>query len=189
MWRPGRLPPYRALPPLAVLAGVLAGCSPDRPPTPGDRLPNAELEVIDPTGTSWSPGERITLSSLEGRPILLDFWASWCPPCREQHRHVTAMADRYGDEVTVLGILVDDTPGNALRWMAEQGASYPTVVELEDELADAFWIPATGLPHMAILDARRRLLWHRVGASATGVPDDVLARLDSALASLRREGG
>lgn len=102
---------------------------------------------------------------------------------------MTEVAERYGDRVTVLGLLVDDTPENALRWMAEQGATYPTVLEHDSELADAFWIPATGLPHMAILDARRRLLWHRVGASATGVPGDVLTRLDSLLIRLEPGAG
>lgn len=184
MTRSSNRPPHGAAVLLAILAGSLTACAPDRPPAPGDRLPDAELEVVDPTGTSWSPGDRITLSSLEGRPILLDFWASWCPPCREQHRHVTEFAERYGDRVTVLGVLVDDTPENALRWMAEQGATYPTVRELDGELADAFWIPATGLPHMAILDARRRLLWHQVGASATGISGDALVRLDSLLVTV-----
>lgn len=181
---PGYGPPRAVVLLSAILAGSPTACTPDRPPTPGDGIPDAELEVVDPTGTSWSSGERVTLSDLEGRPILLDFWASWCPPCREQHRHVTRVAERYGDRVVVLGILVDDTPENALRWMAEQGAAYPTVQEVDGELAEAFWIPATGLPHMAILDHRRRLMWHRVGASATGVPEDVLVRVDSLLVHL-----
>ena len=79
-------------------------------------------------------------------------------------------------------MLVDDTPENALRWMAEQGASYPTVQEVDGTLAKTFWIPATGLPHLALIDPDRRLVWHRLGASATGVPDAVLATLDSILA-------
>ncbi|MDX1647169.1 MAG: TlpA disulfide reductase family protein [Longimicrobiales bacterium] len=164
-----------------TLLVALTACAPERPPAPGDRLPDAELEVVDPTATTWRPGDRISLSDLRGRPILLDFWASWCPPCREQHRHVTEVAERYEDRIAVLGILVDDTAENALRWMEAQGAAYPTVREVDGVLADAFWIPATGLPHLALLDADRRLIWHRLGASATGVPDVVLARLDSIL--------
>ncbi|MDX1493822.1 MAG: TlpA disulfide reductase family protein [Longimicrobiales bacterium] len=164
------------------MVALCLACTPDRPPTPGDRIPDAELEVIDPTASAWRPGQRISLSDLEGRPVLIDFWASWCPPCREQHGHVTEVARRYGDRVAVLGVLVDDTPENALRWMAEQGASYPTVQEVDGTLAKTFWIPATGLPHLALIDPDRRLVWHRLGASATGVPDAVLATLDSILA-------
>ncbi len=159
---------------VGALCAIASGCAPDRPLMPGDRVPDATLEVIDPTASSWSPGDRVALSELEGRPVLIDFWASWCPPCREQHRHVTEVAERYGDRLAVLGVLVDDSPANALRWMDEQGASYPTVRETDDVLADAFWISATGLPHLALLDEDRRLVWHRIGASAVGIPREVL---------------
>lgn len=165
----------------SILIAAAGGCAPDRPPAPGDRLPDATMEVIDPTGTPWSAGDRLDLSDLEGRPVLLDFWASWCPPCREQHRHVSEVAERYGDRIAVLGVLVDDTPQNALRWLEEQGSAYPTVLEDEGVLAEAFWIPATGLPHLAVLDPDRRLVWHRLGASASGIPAEVLARIDSIL--------
>jgi thiol-disulfide isomerase/thioredoxin len=170
---------------MAALAAA-AGCAPEGPPRPGDRIPDAALEVIDPTATAWSFGDHVSLSDLEGRPVLIDFWASWCPPCREQHGHVTAVAERYGDRIAVLGVLVDDSPANALRWMEEQGAAYPTVRELDGRLAEAFWIPATGLPHLALLDSDRRLVWHRLGASARGIPDEVLARLDSILEASER---
>ncbi len=159
---------------VGALCAIASGCAPDRPLMPGDRVPDATLEVIDPTASSWSPGDHVALSELEGRPVLIDFWASWCPPCREQHRHVTEVAERYGDRLAVLGVLVDDSPANALRWMDEQGASYPTVRETDDVLADAFWISATGLPHLALLDEDRRLVWHRIGASAVGIPREVL---------------
>jgi len=87
----------------------------------------------------------------------------------------------------VVGVLIDDTPQNALRWLEEQGgAAYPTVREVDGALEDAFWIPATGLPHMALLDPDRRLVWHQLGASASGVPARVLAQLDSIL--LTHEG-
>lgn len=168
--------------PLAILllatVCASAACTPEQPPRPGDRVPDSTMEVIDATRSGWSRGDRIRLSDLEGRPVLIDFWASWCPPCLEQHRHVSDVAERYGDRIVVLGVLIDDSPSNALRWMEEQGAAYPTVQEIDGALEDAFWIPATGLPHLALLDRERRLVWHRLGASATGIPESVLTRLD-----------
>lgn len=166
----------------ACLASTLTvGCRADAPPQPGDRVPDSTLEVLDPTASPWAAGEQVALSDLAGRPVLIDFWASWCPPCLEQHGHVSDVAERYGNRIAVLGVLVDDSPENALRWMEEQGAAYPTVREVDDELTDAFWIRATGLPHVALLDGDRRLVWHQIGASATGIPERVLAQLDSIL--------
>lgn len=166
---------------VVALVSMSVGCTPDQPPAPGDLLPDSELTVIDPTGSPWSVGDRFSLSELEGRPVLIDFWASWCPPCLEQHAQVSEVAARYGDAIVVLGVLVDDSPSNAIRWMEEQGATYPTVEEVEDDLTDTFWIRATGLPHIALIDAERRLVWHRLGASATGISEDILGRLDSML--------
>jgi thiol-disulfide isomerase/thioredoxin len=166
---------------VALVWALAAGCRHDAPPQPGDRVPNSRFEVIDPTASPWSPGDVVALSDLAGRPILIDFWASWCPPCLEQHEHISDVAERYGDRLIVLGVLVDDSPANALRWMEEQGATYPTVREVDDRLTDAFWIRATGLPHIALLDGSRRLVWHQLGASASGIPEAVLAQLDSIL--------
>ena len=170
---------------MVLTVAGLAACTPDQPPRPGDRIPDSEFEVIDPTASPWSAGDRVSLHDLQGRPVLIDFWASWCPPCREQHDHISKVAEQFGDEIVVLGVLVDDSPDNALRWMEEQGATYPTVREIEDDLTDAFWIRATGLPHIALIDADRRLVWHRLGASAAGIPGDVLTQLDSILAAGR----
>lgn len=166
---------------IAAMASGVAGCTVDQPPLPGERVPDTELEVIDPTASPWAAGDQVSLSDLEGRPVLIDFWASWCPPCLEQHAQITEVAERYGDQIAVLGILVGDSPENALRWMEEQGAAYPTVRETDDDLTEAFWIRATGLPHIILLDSDRKLVWHRLGASGTGIPEDVLAQLDSIL--------
>jgi thiol-disulfide isomerase/thioredoxin len=166
---------------VVVAASSVAACTADAPPMPGDRVPDSDFEVIDPTASAWSAGDQVSLSGLEGRPVLIDFWASWCPPCLEQHGHISDVAERYGDRLTVLGVLIDDSPENALRWMEQQGATYPTVREVDDRLTDAFWIRATGLPHIALLDGRRRLVWHQLGASANGIPDAVLAQVDSML--------
>ena len=166
---------------IALLASGVTACTVDQPPVPGERVPDTELEIIDPTASPWAAGDQVSLSDLEGRPVLIDFWASWCPPCLEQHAHVTEVAERYGDQIAVLGILVDDRPESALRWMEKQGAAYPTAREINDDLTEAFWIRATGLPHIILLDSDRKLVWHQLGASGTGIPEDVLAQLDSIL--------
>ncbi len=168
--------------PLALLALGLAACTVPGPPAVGDRLPDTEWEVVDATGSAWVAEDRLSLSDLEGRPVLLDFWASWCLPCVEQHEQVTEVAERYGDRLAVVGILVDDNPASALDWLEEKGAAYPTVTEVDDALVEAFYVRQAGMPHLALLDTERRLVWHRLGVGAGGLPDEVLGLLDSLVA-------
>lgn len=63
----------------------------------GDVAPDFSVEMLD--------GSRVTLSELQGKPVLLIFWATWCPPCREELSHLQeGVIDRYGDSITVLPI-------------------------------------------------------------------------------------
>ena len=63
----------------------------------GDMAPDFAVEMLD--------GSKLTLSELKGKPVLLIFWATWCPPCRQELSHLQAdVIDRYGSEITVLPI-------------------------------------------------------------------------------------
>ena len=63
----------------------------------GDKAPNFSVEMLD--------GSTVTLSELQGKPVLLIFWATWCPPCREELSHLQeGVIDQFGDSITVLPI-------------------------------------------------------------------------------------
>jgi len=161
------------------LFGLFAvGCGRAVPPALGDRIPDAEFEVIFPTGTDWEAGDVVALSDFEGKPVLLDYWASWCFPCREQHAHMKELHARYGDEIQILGVLFEDSPANAEEWLEEMGAVYPTVKERNNTIVDEFWI--TGLPHFILLTPDRRLSWDQIGAGKV-MRDSVTIRLDAML--------
>lgn len=68
------------------------------PPAPqkGFTAPDFTLETTN--------GEMITLTSLRGKPVMLNFWASWCPPCRAEMPSIQTIFERYGDQVVFLGI-------------------------------------------------------------------------------------
>jgi len=165
-------------PTAALLLALLfaSGCDPDLPPGFGDRIPDAELEVVDPTGSDWHVGQRIRLSDLEHQAVILDFWASWCGPCKGQHAFVSELVERYGDDLQAVGILHDDTPENALAWLEAQGASYPTVREVDGTLESTFWL--RGIPRFVMLDGDRRLSWDMMGMWGT---DSARVRLDQLL--------
>ena len=81
----------------------------------------------DFTATSLT-GTTIKLSSYRGKTVVLNFWGSWCPPCRAEAPALAALAQQYRSRgVAFLGDDVADTPSNALAFTRSVGISYPSV--------------------------------------------------------------
>jgi len=92
-------------------------------------------------------GEKVDLRQYAGKPILLNFWATWCGPCKMEIPDFVAMQEKYRDEgFTVLGVSVDD-PADALKaFAAEYRMNYPVLMAdeaIQDAYGPLFAIPVT----------------------------------------------
>lgn len=99
-------------------------------------------------------GPDVDLSSLRG-PMLVSMWASWCGPCEKEMPVLEAFHQRYGDQVSVLGVDVNDVhPGRALALAEDTGATYPSLVDVGGEVLSerAFAVARRGLPAFVFVD-------------------------------------
>lgn len=132
---------------LAVVA-VAAGCGPGaggpsaRPTSSprADRLPDVSLP-------SLGDGPAVAMGTLRG-PLVVNLWASWCPPCERELPYYAAFAREYQGRVSVMGVdFQDGNPDKAREMLGDAGADYPVVVDFDGEFR------ALGLPRLMLVDA------------------------------------
>lgn len=105
---------------------------------------------------------QLSLSELHGTPLVINFWASWCHPCREEAPVLQRGWQRDGKRgVLYLGLDMQDNSEDARSFLSEFGISYPTVRDTGDDVARSFG--ATGIPETYFLDHRGKVVGHAVG--------------------------
>jgi thiol-disulfide isomerase/thioredoxin len=102
------------------------------------------------------------LRALRGRPVVLNAWASWCPPCREELPLFAAASARYGRRAAFLGADVEDDVGSARRLLAEIPLGYPSYATSLDQLQPLD--PPTGTPFTLFIDREGEVVGRHIGA-------------------------
>ncbi|MER3455429.1 MAG: hypothetical protein C4304_00730 [candidate division GAL15 bacterium] len=125
---------------VAVLALAWLLGQPRHTPRAGpQRLPAAPAFVLDTLD-----GRTLELAQLRGQPVVLNFWASWCAPCRKEMPVLVRAWQRHGKHVHFVGVNVLDDPEEAQRFLEEFRVPYPSV---HDPRGDTLrWFRVVGLP-------------------------------------------
>ncbi len=111
-------------------------------------------------------GQTIRLSELRGKPIVLNFWASWCLPCREEAPYLQASWDQYRSQgLMLIGVDYVDTEAEAKKYMAEFKITYPNGPDVGTKISKAYRI--TGVPETYFITRDGKILQ---GTDANGRP-------------------
>jgi cytochrome c biogenesis protein CcmG/thiol:disulfide interchange protein DsbE len=135
-----------ALPLVGLLAfGLTRDPSEIVSPLPGRPAPDFAMKVMDADTV-------IRLSNLRGQVVVVNFWASWCIPCLQEHPQLMAAKRRWeGQGVQLLGVLYDDSESNARRWLEQfGGAEWPTLLDPQKRMAIDYG--TYGVPETFIID-------------------------------------
>jgi cytochrome c biogenesis protein CcmG/thiol:disulfide interchange protein DsbE len=119
-----------------VIAASSAACHKAEKPAPD---PKAERANLDFTVKDMN-GKDVRLADYKGRPLLLNFWATWCGPCKIEIPALVELSEKYkGRNLTVLGISVDDTAEDLRKFTADHRMPYPILMALgHDDLLEAY---------------------------------------------------
>jgi cytochrome c biogenesis protein CcmG/thiol:disulfide interchange protein DsbE len=97
-------------------------------------------------------GNPVRLSDLRGRPVIVNFWASWCGPCVEEFPMIRAAVERHAAQrVAVVGIVYRDNSEAARRFMSRMAAAWPAAMDPGEQVAQSFGI--SGPPETFFIDA------------------------------------
>jgi thiol-disulfide isomerase/thioredoxin len=95
--------------------------------------------------------ETVQMSRLHGKPEVINIWASWCAPCREEMPLLERAHEQWGDRVLFLGVAVKDSRAHALAFLAGHGISYPQVFDPDGQLPIRLGL--RGVPNTLFVDA------------------------------------
>jgi peroxiredoxin len=136
-------------------AGALFQSSPSAPSSfAGEPAPDFGLPDLD--------GKSVTLSDLRGKVVLLTFWASWCPPCRQEMPSMNRLyLTLRGEEFTVLGVNIETNPAAARRFVDDLELAFPVLLDSATKVRNQYRI--YNIPQSFLVDKNGRIVKHLVG--------------------------
>jgi cytochrome c biogenesis protein CcmG/thiol:disulfide interchange protein DsbE len=157
---------------LALVAVLYTGLGKDpaeiRSPLIGRPAPSFALREV---GT----GRTVDLSEFRGKPVIVNFWATWCGPCWEEHPILVANARSLQPNVQFVGVVFQDKEDKILGFLNERGSAYPTLVDERGKTAIAYGVG--GVPETFFLDANGTIVAKYAGPMNSEVLQENLQKV------------
>lgn len=107
------------------------------------------------------PGEQMSLASLQGKPVVMNFWASWCGPCKMEHPVLEWGARTFASQVQFVGVVFEDTEVNAQAYLSRHGSSFPQLLDPTGSTAVDYG--AAGVPETYFIDGNGVIRHKHIG--------------------------
>jgi thiol-disulfide isomerase/thioredoxin len=161
---------------LALLATLLlaatAGCGRTPSPTEGavptetvglTVIPSEQREPAPELSGATSAGDQVAVTDLQGQPVIVNAWASWCAPCREEIPTLQRLA-RDNPRMKIIGVNVQDEPAAAQAFVSDLDVTWPSIVDPSGEVLSGIpGVPPKALPSTIVIDAQGRIAARVIG--------------------------
>jgi cytochrome c biogenesis protein CcmG/thiol:disulfide interchange protein DsbE len=108
------------------------------------------------------PGKQVSLSQYAGKPVIINFWASWCDPCAKETPLLASWYKQQHGHVVLLGLDENDSVANAVKFVNAKGVTYPIGFDPNVTVAGKYGVD--GLPQTFFLNAKHQIVDHVLGA-------------------------
>lgn len=159
--------------PMALLVGVLATREPSatravRSPLVGRTAPPISAETVD--------GAQASLADLRGRWVLVNFFATWCVPCRQEHDDLIRFSEAHAGpgDASVLGVVYSDSPQAVREFRQREGGDWPMLVDPKGRIALDYGV--AGVPESFLIDPDGTVVAKLLGGVRTVDLEQLLAR-------------
>jgi cytochrome c biogenesis protein CcmG, thiol:disulfide interchange protein DsbE len=133
-------------------SGRKAGHTAPPPPAPAFALPSLR-----------DPAQQVSLGAYRGHPVIVNFFASWCGPCRHETPLLASFYHASGGRVVIIGVDADDSAPAARKFVQANGVGYPVGFESSPAVADAYGVSAIGIPETFFLNSRHHIVKRILG--------------------------
>lgn len=153
--------------------------------TPGAILRESSIQSVNDLELEQTNGKKFTFASLKGKVILVDVWATWCGPCREQTPKLAALQQKYRERgLAVVGLSLDEKSDQAsvLDFMKQAGVNY-TIAYAPEKMSGAFLdgtedeTGSAPIPQLFVISKDGRVVEHLIGSD----PRHSIARLEEVI--------
>ena len=135
---------------------------------PGQLAPDFTLQFAD--------GSKTQLSDWQGQPVVLNFWATWCAPCREEMPEFVAAYDRYRDDgLVIVGVNAQESASQAAEFMGNFGMTFPVALDTRGDVQQLYNV--RGLPTTVFIDREGRVVERWAGLLRASALEELLAEI------------
>ena len=154
-----------------------------QPTAPTDASDGTADEAADPAPDFTvydADGNEVRLSDFKGKPVIVNFWASWCPPCKAELPYFESAYLQYGDQIVFLMVDLADggteTQESGARYIEESGYTFPVYFDLSGSASNAYQLYS--IPQTVAVDAEGNITFSQIGS----LPEETVLRIASDLA-------